>query len=278
MTPVRKAGPTALILATLFGLCLYSPQSFAAWTQPRGEGLVITTFSTYHADARFDALGGRAEAGGYTKQEVSAYGVYGLTAALTLGAQPVFTRVRANSPAGGGRRTLSGVTQMEIFARRRMAYGEDWIFSAQALVKFSGQDAVDREPLLESNRREMEARLLYGRSGRLGKTLRDLEYFSSVETGLRARSNDAADQWRADAAVGVRFRKHYQLIGQSINSISLRRAEDSDPSAFDLYKAQISLLRDLPGKISVQLGASREYAGRNISAGDTLFIAIWSRF
>lgn len=264
--------------ATLFGLNLYSPQALAAWTQPRGEGLVITTLSTYHADARFDALGRRADAGGYEKQELSVYGVYGVTGALTLGAQPVLTRVHARSALGGRREAMFAVSHAELFARQRILSGENWVFSAQGLVKIAGGNAVDREPLLESSHRDLEGRLLYGQSGRTGRYLFDLEYFSSLEAGLRARSNGAADQWRADAAFGVRFREHYQLIGQSINSISLREAEASDAGSFDLYKAQVSLVRDLPERVSVQVGAAHEYAGRNISAGDTLFIAIWSRF
>ena len=267
-----------MALALASGLCLFSPRAFAAWTQPKGEGLVIATFSTYYADARFDALGGRAEAGGYEKQELSVYGVYGLTEALTLGAQPVLTRVRARSGFGGAREAMFAVSHAEFFVRQRILSGENWVFSAQGLVKIAGSGAVDREPLLENSRRDLEGRLLYGQSGRLGKSLRDMEYFASIETGLRARSNGAASQLRGDAAFGVRLHKHYQLIGQSINSISLRATDGSDASAFDLYKAQISLLRSLPGGITVQIGASREYAGRNISSGGALFMAIWSRF
>lgn len=274
--PVRKRGLLAISLVLVLDL---SPQQgLAAWTQARGEGLIISSLSHYRSEARFDAAGKRAEAGGYEKQELSVYGIYGVTDALTLGAQPVLTRVHARSAFGGGRQNMLAFSQIEFFARQRVVAGENWVVSAQGLVKLAAPDAVDREPLLETSRREMEGRLLYGRSGRTGKYLLDLEYFSSLETGLRARSNGAASQWRGDAAFGVRFQKHYQLIGQSINSISLRELDVSDASAFDLYKAQISLLRDLPRGVSVQMGAAREYAGRNISSGGALFMAIWSRF
>lgn len=256
----------------------YSAQAQAAWLQSKGETLIISSLSDYKADIRFDSLGRRAPDSAYRKQELSVYGVYGLMDRLTLGAQPSFYRVRARSAVSAGRQSMYGLSNVEIFARSRILAGDYWIISAQALVKLPGARAVDREPLLENASRDIEARLLFGRSGRFPKKLFNLEYFSSFEAGYRARDRHAEDQWRADAAFGFRPWRHYQIILQGFNTLSLKSPDGFDPTSYDLYKAQISVVRDMPHGMSIQAGGFTEYAGRNISAGNAFFMAIWSRF
>lgn len=257
---------------------IYSAQAQAAWLQSKGDALIISSLSDYRSDARFDELGRRAPDSAYRKQELSVYGVYGLTDAITLGAQPSFFRLRARSAAGAGRESMHGLAYMEMFARARILAGDYWILSAQALVKLPGAMAVDREPLLENASRDAEGRLLFGRSGHLSRQLLNLEYFSSIEAGYRVRDRRAADQWRGDATFGFRPSQHYQIIMQSFNTISLQSPDGSDATAYDLYKAQISLVRNLPHGMAVQAGGFTEYAGRNTGAGNALFIAIWTRF
>lgn len=270
----------ARLLAAAFGLLVWAMplQCSAAWPQPKGDLLIISTLSDYNAKARYDALGVRAPAGEYHKQELSVYGVYGLTGGLTAGAQPVFVRVRARSSFGGKSESINSLSHIELFARQRLFTGDDWIISAQALVKLNGGHAVDREPLLDTSSRDIEARLLYGQSGQTGKYLRNMEYFSTFEAAIRRRDHDTADQLRSDAAFGIRPWPKFQIIAQSFNTIALQQGDDLDPRAFDLYKAQLSLLRDLPHGAALQIGGFTEYAGRNISAGNAFFMAIWTRF
>lgn len=254
------------------------PRAEAAWPQPKGELLIISTLSDYRAKARFDALGARAQAGRYHKQELSFYSVYGITEALTLGAQPTFVRLRARSAIGGERESVDTLSHVEMFARQRLLAGDAWVLSTQALVKLPRASAVEREPLLESSNRDFEGRLLFGRSGTSGKYLFNLEYFSTLEAGIRVRDHGAADQGRMDATFGLRAWPGYQFIAQGFNTVALHRGDGLDSSEFDLYKAQISVLRDLPKGMAVQIGGFSEYAGRNISAGNAFFMAIWSRF
>ncbi len=255
-----------------------SAQAQAAWLQSKGETLFISTLSNYSSDARFDALGHRAQDNAYRKQELSLYGVYGLMDGVTLGAQPVFFRLRARPGDGAARESVRGLSSMEMFARIRILVGDYWILSSQALVKLPGARAVDREPLLENASRDIEGRVLFGRSGRLARQFLNLEYFSSFEAGYRARDRHAADQWRGDATFGFRPAQDYQIIFQSFNTISVQNPDGSDPTAYDLYKAQISLVRDLPHGLAVQAGGFTEYAGRNTGAGNALFVSVWTRF
>lgn len=264
------------ITAWMIGLlAMLAPlRATAAWTQPKGEALIITSISDYLADARFDAAGRRAAAGEYRKQELSVYGVYGFTESLSLGAQPTFIRLYASPAIGEGRQTTNALSHVELFARQRLLAGGGWVFSAQALIKLPGEKAVEREPLIESSNRAAEGRLLFGRSGRVFER----EYFSALEAAFRARGDGEADQARADATFGIRPWPGWQLIVQSFNIVSTNRGGDLEPGNFDLYKAQASVLRDLPRGFALQLGGFSEYAGRNIGAGDALFVALWSRF
>lgn len=255
-----------------------SAQAHAAWPQPKGETLIISTLSIYQAKARFDALGRRSPAGDYRKQELSVYSVYGLTGELTLGVQPDFVSVRARPGPDKGRKTVNGLSNIEFFLRQQLFTSEGWVISAQGLIKLPGARPFEREPLLEKRSRDAEGRLLIGNSGRLGKHLLDLEYFSSIEAGYRARGKGASGQWRAGAAFGVRPWPAYQLVVQSFNIVSAKAPDDFDPDRYDLYKAQVSLIRSLPNGMAVQAGGYSEYAGRNIGAGSALFIALWARF
>lgn len=268
---------TRTLFLAAFGFLLSASDmepAFAAWPQPRGELLTITTLTAYQADTRFNATGQPAETGDFRKQELSLYAAYGLSEKLTLGAQPNLVRVQARPLAGARKRSRTGLSNIELFARYALRTGEGWIVSAQALTKLPGPTATEREPLLESDNRDIETRLLFGQSGLVWGR----EYFRSVEAGYRFRSAGASDQIRVDITAGFRPWPRWQIIGQSFNIVSTRRGNGSDPTEFDLYKAQLSLLRDLTPRAALQVGGYTEYAGRNIGAGDALLASVWLRF
>ncbi|MSP41796.1 MAG: hypothetical protein EXR08_00275 [Alphaproteobacteria bacterium] len=158
---LRGAGAVVALCAGF-----YSMQAQAAWLQTKGEGLIIGSVSTYHSHVRFDRQGLRSAGRKYNKQKLSVYGVYELTGRLTVGAQPSFFQVRTENGISSGRESMQGLSQIDLFARTRIAAADYWILSGQALLKFPGPRAVDREPLLENASRDAEARLLLGRSGR----------------------------------------------------------------------------------------------------------------
>lgn len=68
------------------------------------------------------------------------------------------------------------------------------------------------------------------------------------------------------------------MVVQSFNIVSSQRPDDSEPTAYDLFKAQISVVQDFPPGMALQAGASSGYAGRNIGTGNSLFMLVWSVF
>ncbi len=264
------------VICALSWVCQAPAQ--AAWLQSKGASLIISSLSSYRADKRFDAVGLRTDAGDYRKQELSIYGVYGVSDGLTLGAQPAFFRLSNKTGPGATKTHMKGLSFVELFARAGLFKGDYWILSTQALVKIPGSGAFDREPVRESASRDLEGRLLFGRSGRLPPQLLNLEYFSSFEVGYRLRDRNAADQWRTDATFGVDASRNYQILLQSFNSISQDRRAGESSSDYDIYKAQISIVRKLPWRTAVQFGGLIELSGRNTNAGQALSMALWSRF
>jgi hypothetical protein len=258
--------------------CVCQAPAQAAWLQSKGTSLIISSLSSYHADKRFGADGLRTDASGYRKQELSIYGVYGASNGLTLGAQPSFFRLGNKTRPGATKTHMKGLSYVELFARAGLFKGDYWILSTQALVKIPGSGAFDRDPVRKSTSRDLEGRLLFGRSGRLPPQLLNLKYFTSFEAGYRLRDRDTADQWRADATFGANTSRNYQILFQSFNTISVDRRAGELSSAYDIYKAQVSVVRELPWGMAIQFGGLSEISGRNTGAGHALFTALWSRF
>lgn len=250
----------------------------AAWLQSKGASLIISSLNSYRVNERFDAAGLRTDAGDYRKQELSIYGVYGASNRLTFGAQPGLIRLSNKTGPGAEKTHMKGLSYVELFARAGLFNGDYWILSTQALIKIPGSGAFDRDLARESSSRDLEGRLLFGRSGRLPLQLLNLKYFTSFEAGYRLCDGNTADQWRADATFGVNASSKYQVLFQSFNIISVDRRAGELSSAYDIYKAQVSAVRELPLGMAIQVGGLTEFSGRNTGAGNALFMALWSRF
>jgi hypothetical protein len=255
-----------MLLALLF---LLDKPAIAAWTQPKGEGLAILTFGHYVAEEAFDRAGERHKMARFAKQELRAYMVYGLTDRLTLGIEPTLRRVRtAYAPP------QSGWAEGDLFARYLLWQGGEAVLSAQALVKIPSSDERLTEPGRETRDIDTEGRVLFGSN----LTLFGLPGFGVAEAAFRRRFGAAADEMRADLTLGLRPWPRWTLLAQSFNIVSMRNAQTPEAPDFDQYKAQGSVVYDLTTRIGLQAGAFTEYAGRNVGAGHSVFLALWLRF
>lgn len=250
-------------------LLLSSGPAFGAWTQPKGEGLAILTFGHYEAEETFDRTGERHEMARFAKQELRAYMVYGLTDRLTLGVEPTLRRVRtAYAPP------KSGWAEGDLFARYRLWQAGEAVLSAQGLVKIPSSDERLTEPGRETRDIDAEGRVLFGSN----LALLGLPAFGVAEVAYRRRFGAAADEMRADFTLGLRPWHRWMLLAQSFNIVSMRNPDTPDAPDFDQYKAQGSVVYELTPRIGLQIGAFTEYAGRNVGAGRSAFLALWLRF
>jgi hypothetical protein len=244
----------------------------AAWTEKRGTGLVIPSYTYYRAARGRDADGHRVDRKAYVKNEFRVYSVYGLTDTVTLGLDGAARRVRDH--AQGAKQEDLDWSEVATFARVRLYRWPRAVMSLQPLVfvprKRDSGDSLGRD----ADKPEVELRALFGQSF----LLLGHDGFAVAECGYRRRFGDSADQVRLDGTVGVRVMPRVSVLAQSFNIVSTRQPRDDGPLNYDLYKAQLSFVYDVTAGWAVQAGGFVEFAGRNTGLGRAGFLALWWRF
>lgn len=248
------------------------PSASAAWTEARGHGLAISTFSFYLADRQFDLKGRGSRRPPYRQEEARLYLVYGLRDWVTLGVDTAVRRARDRAPSSEDEPI--NWHDGAFFARVRLRQWERSVLSVQPLVRVPGPNAVRGMLGRETDAPEAELRLLYGRSF----TLFGRDGFGVAEAAYRRRFGPATDQARFDVTLGLRPFRRFLVLAQSFNTISTGLSGEPGAPDYDIYKAQVSFVRDLTDRLAVQLGGYVEYAGRNVGAGQAGFLALWFRF
>lgn len=267
----RRLG--SALLALFLGAGLLPPgQADAAWTQRRGTFLVIPSLFHYVADRQLDAAGHASRRPPYIKDELRLYSVYGLTDSLTLGVDGAARRVQDALP--GETQEPANWSETSLFVRYRVAAWANSVVSVQPLVYLPRSKGSTGDLGRETDTAQAEFRVLYGTNYHLFQR----DGFAITELGFRRRFGPAADQMRFDSTVGVRVWPRVLFLLQSFNTKSLRAPDASGLPNYDLYKAQVSAVRDLTPHVAVQFGAFTEYAGRNTGAGRAGFVALWLRF
>ena len=248
-----------------------------AWTLPEGTGQAINTLTFYRVDRRFDEDGERRSSTRFEKIEFSPYIEYGLRDDLTIGTQPSFQYLRQES--GDDFVTNSGFADVDLFVRQRLWQDEGRVFSVQAYVSLPTGYNGDAQPALGDDQIDLELRLLFGQ----GLTLSGRNAFYNIEGAYRWRLEAPADEVRLDLTAGIRPNADWLLLAQSFNTIGVGNegsrgiVQTSGPD-YDIYKLQLSGVRQLSGDLFVQLGGYTEYAGRNTGAGNAVFTALWITF
>jgi Putative MetA-pathway of phenol degradation len=281
MTPngVRTGAWIARSVVVAVSAALLSTPAFAgAWTLKEGTGQAILTTSYYVTTDRFDADRHRVSGTRFEKVTINPYLEYGLTDGITLGLSPEYEFLQDHVGAGRIDRT-NGFGDVETFARGRL-WHDDWsVLSVQGLVRAPTGYDDGRSPALGYGHVDLEGRVLYGLSGKLGGT----SWYTDVEAGLRKRYGPPADEARVDLAIGWRPVPDWLLLAQSFNTQGLRNASGSTAAQangpdYDSFKLQLSAVYALSERVSVQAGGWRELGGRNAGAGNGGLLALWLSF
>jgi hypothetical protein len=256
-----------LALAVVFGITQPLPSLAGAWPQPEGEGLAILQLTPYTAEVdRFGPGGERLAGGGsYRRIEFAPYVEYGLTRRLTVVVQPRMQTV------WGDVGTATGLAQTNLALLYALHLGERDAFAIQAGIGTPGVGGDD--PRVAEPNADYELRLLYGRSVAFG----GVEAFGEIQAAFRRRSGAAADELRLDLTAGLMPAPGWMLLAQGFSTFGLRNA-DPGGADYDMHRVQLSVVRDLAPRVSVQLGAFHELDGRNTALGTALVAALWLRF
>ncbi len=245
----------------------------AAWTQAKGKAQLITTLSSYASDRYFDLAGKRQPQSTYAKQELSAYGEYGIEDWLTLGGTAFIARAEHNDEDNWG------LPDTELFLRARLWQEHGWVLSAAPLVKLPGFAPRDHQPFIGSAKPAAGMQLSVG----YGFEALGQHHFIALDGSYWHRTGVADDQLRLDATLGIGITPEITFMPQLFLT---RRAHPRGASAFtqssgddyDLLTMRGSVLYALEENLSLQVGVYQDVRGKNAGAGTGALVALWRNF
>jgi hypothetical protein len=243
-----------------------------AWPMEEGRRQTISSATYDAADSGFDAGGDASLSADFEKIESSIYLEWGVTDRLTLFAQPTVQQV-SSVDENGELHQASGFGSSQVGAQVLIARGFGGVLSAQgALVAPGAAENVISARLGEGGAAS-DLRLAAGR----GWGGEHSGVWIEGQVGHRWRFDEYPNEARLDATFGVRASPNWMVMAQSFSlwreaetAVSLRESRS--------HKAQLSLVRKIDDRWSVQLGGFGTYAGRNVVEERAAFLALWRRF
>lgn len=237
-----------------------------AWVKKRGEGLLITGYSSHW----LTAPGGTD----LRKSELSLYAEYGLTSRITLvGRAALQSLSETRAPSDGQSdeafsNALVAVGGSEVGVRIGLLQKGRWAVSAQLsrTLESGGENRTNHRFGVGGG--DVEARLLVGRSFGHGS-------FLDVQLARRALDTRGGEEWRLDTALGVPVSPRWRLMTETF-SISA----DARPgaSAYSGHRAQLSAVYDAPAGFSVSIGVLGTLHADNTARERAGFVRFWQNF
>jgi len=262
-------------LAALLLLAASCGQAHAgAWTLKKHHWQIISDFEIARASFGYDGHARPDAPIKFDKVYSKTLAEYGWNDRLTLVLAPEYST--AVSSWNGGAPVTAIDMGLEGGARYLLsdAFG---VLSLQATLKYAGPFDLSHGPIQKYNSngrgatRSEEARLLYGTSFKLfGR-----DGFADVEAAERFITAPRPNETAIDLTAGLWLGAKTMVMAQSFNTIS---GGDAEPpyTYFRENKLELSLVRCLSDRWSVQLGAYIAPAGQNTVAEQGISLSIWS--
>lgn len=242
----------------------------SAWPLEKGRGQLILTQLYDSTDQSFGPDDDAVYPVDFEKHEISVYGEYGLTPALTFVTRLAYQNVSLEIESGAD--AARGLAASEVGLRQTLWRDERSVVSAQATVILPGAGENVTDIFFGDGETDFEARLLAGHSfswrGRNG--------FAEAQAGYRLRGGDFANEQRLDLTLGYEVTDKLLVMGQgfflaSDKSHGLNRDYQS-------ARGQLSAVYWLSDRRAVQIGGLATVAGENIIRERSVFAAYWIRF
>lgn len=250
----------AATAASFYAACAAAHAS--PWNREDG-GLFFSTTANYYSS--------KSALSSYSRTDSDTYLEFGLTPAWMLGGRISYGT--SNSESAAGAVTDSGLNEAELYLQRQLLRGAHSATSVKFSGIRSGRLSIDAKSGASTPNMEFEIRALHGRD----IILQPFKVFAVGETAYRRRLGGDADQIRADALIGIEPASQFLFLFEAQSIISLKN-EDPGFADFDLYKGQASIVWRRSRRWSFAAGARKEFATRNIEAGTSFFLGLWSEF
>lgn len=248
----------------------------SAWTREDGSLLILLPVSYTSASEAFDDDGNRVDRRTFEMSEFGPLFEYGLTDSFTIGAQPKYRVVQVDTgTVGDGMSTNQGFAESDFFVRQRLWSRDQAALSVQGLVKVPLKADEERAAALGRDQLDAAIELAYGNRHSLSSG----SIFYSAEAGYRRRWEDPNDELSLNAFFGWSPGGSWSFILRSANTwglsddISGREVLTTGPS-FVRNDAQLMVSYRFSNAMSLVGGVSTTYAGENVGAGNTAFLAI----
>lgn len=275
--PPHRIRCACCLLFTIIAIFI-SDAHAGAWTQEKGKLQVILNQTLYATDTYYDNQKHERSQPLYRKYELNPYLEYGLADGVTIGANVSLQRV-AQDVAAGGVMTNYGIGDSEFFGRVRLLQRDNFVLSAEPLVKLPSPESAASMPKIGAS--HPDAGL--GLAGGYGFGSRSKPHFADLYLGYRYRFGDPRDQIKLAATLGYSLTPRWMVMPQLF--LTKRRQgprmvafTQSSGDDYDLGKPQLSVVYKLNEKTHVQGGAFLHAAGKNTGAGGGVLLSVWRNF
>jgi hypothetical protein len=244
------------------------PAFAGAWTMPQGHGQVFVTTTASRADDAFDANGHAHSTSRYQKLESEALIEYGVTDRLTAILGPGFQHIDIAPPTDASR---NGFGYTELGGRFLIFQNNDWVISAQGLLRLPGTRDFSNPAAVGYTGTEFDARLLFGTNLKVA----GMPAFADLEVAQRFRAG-MPNEFRVDATLGVTVAPRWTVLAQSFTVIA-----ESGSLVFPTYdysKLQLSAVFALTKDWTLQLGGFSTVFGHNALQENGLVAGVGYRF
>lgn len=239
-----------------------SPAVAGAWPKAAGETQVIVRYERAEADETYDADG---DAIGLlldrVEENATLYIEHGLTDRLTLQAKAGFTKGEDSGLDYDGRGPI------ELGLRFGLWRDEAATVALYAGATFAGEGLNAQYAPPGAGDVDFEARLLAGRSGRLG----GVPVFGEVQAGGVVRQG-LPDEARLDATLGMEPPGGWLILAQSYYGRAF--ADGDDPQWLKLEGSVVKRF----GQVGLQAGWRQTVAGRQVPRDGGPILGLWLDF
>lgn len=248
--------------------CWTSSAQADPYTQADNEGRIIVNWVHSNSDRAFNDDGDSVPINDYRQDHLYIIGEYGVTDDLTVVLAPSLQSIKQD---GGDSHTGLGFT--DVGAKYRVAHGDDWTFSVQALARIPGEKNAD--PIAQISQTGMEYDFKAGGGYSFGP---EKKMFVTAELGYRFRDGDPPNEYHADFTLGGHVTDRLMLLAASYNTISDGRGQgifDRKHRYNDIYLSGVYKVND---KLSLQAGYTATVAGRNALKQSGPLLGLWYHF
>jgi hypothetical protein len=248
-----------------------APAYAGAWPQPEGGGQVIATYTSTRADEAFGPDGKLHHRSPYTKEELSSYAEYGWTKTVTLVSELAYTKDDTNFY--GEHHRSQGLSRLELGGRYAIGTWQDILFSIQSLAVLHGTSSGDDPATSRRGDVDEEIDITLGRSF----AFFGIDGFNDTLIGYRYRAAGRADEVKTNITIGLRPFPRTLLLVKSENFTTIHGSRQTQTDV-TRHKLGLSIVRELGGSISLELGGMQTISGRNSIRERSLSLALWYGF